>query len=175
MYCLQQMQNQNPGNNNNSRQGGRGNPNNNPNNNFNNNMNQSQQQFPIDTTDLNNLPPAQQQAIIAAQLSFAMAAAAQQGMGNNGMLFDNGQQLMNDGSNFNQNSNNQGGGRINDRINTDKGSLRLDNRPNNNNVNNPGGNNNNRRQFDRRGGKSGHGGNRDDSYGPGFDNKRIRY
>lgn len=176
----QQMQNQQQGNNNNSRgQGnGRGGNNNmNPNNNFNNNMNtssQSQQQFPLDTTDLNSLPPAQQQAIIAAQLSFAMAAAAQQGnMGN--MFNDNGQQMVSDGNNFNHNNhqggNNQGG-RNNDRNNNDKGNHRVDNRGNNNNSGGGNNNPNRNRQFDRRGGK--HGGNRDESY-PGYDTKRSRY
>lgn len=100
---------------------------------------------------LQQLPPAQQQALIAAQLSFAMAAAAQQGQLG---LFDNPQMNINHNHGNNNNSNNKG---------------KDDHR---------GSSNNSRRQFERRGGNNssgrGGGGGRDDSY-PGYDTKRARF
>ena len=102
---------------------------------------------------LQQLPPAQQQALIAAQLSFAMAAAAQQGQLG---LFDNPQMNINHNHGNNNNNSNNNKGKDDHR----------------------GSSNNSRRQFDRRGGNNssgrGGGGGRDDSY-PGYDTKRARF
>lgn len=146
-------------NSNNQQRRGNNNSNNNQNNNFNNQNNQNFADD-IDCQELNNLPPAQQQALIAAQLSFAMAAAAQNnGMGN-GMFDQNDQQMQQqNNNNFNNNGNNNNHGNGGQKNNDQRGG-------------NSGGNNN-RRQFDRRGGNN-RGGNRDDSY-PGFDTKRARF
>jgi proline- and glutamine-rich splicing factor len=150
------------GNNNNNQR--RGNNMNNQQNNFNT---QSNTKFPGDMNnqDLNSLPPAQQQALIGAQLSCAMAAAAQQGNMNmgNGMFDQNDQmqqQQQQNNNNFNNGNNNHGNGGHKHHRDDHRGG-------------NSSSGGNNRRQFDRRGGNN-RGGNRDDSY-PGYDTKRARF
>ena len=95
---------------------------------------------------IQNLPPAQQQALIAAQLTYAMAAAAQGNLNMPGQMYgDNGQSPVGPKG-----------------IKDERGN-------NNNNNMNP---NIRDRQFARRGGNNSRGG-RDDSYP--FDSKRARY
>ncbi len=121
-------------------------------------FNQNALQFQHTNQALQQLPPEQQQALIAAQLSFAMAAAAQQGQLG---MFENPQMNINHNSNSNNSNNNS----------HHKGNN------NNNNKDDHRGSSSSRRQFERRGGGGGGGGNRggrDDSY-PGYDTKRARF
>ena len=121
-------------------------------------FNQNALQFQHTNQALQPLPPEQQQALIAAQLSFAMAAAAQQGQLG---MFENPQMNINHNSNSNNSNNNSNSHH--------KGNN------NNNNKDDHRGSSSSRRQFERRGGGGGgNRGGRDDSY-PGYDTKRARF
>ena len=115
---------------------------------------QNAQATSYNAQSIQNLPPAQQQALIAAQLTYAMAAAAQGNLNMPGQMFDN-QGAQNKGGKEDRGINNQG------------------NANNANSNNNNSNSNDSRRQFARRGGNNSRGGGREESYP--YDAKRARY